>query len=135
MLYFAFFSVKKHVKNNKITKCDNLFLKPFIPSDKPSNNYLYYLDIRLSKYKMYERGKEYFNTIRNQFTEFCSIALKASEQNAKEFAFTLMAPTPQDMMRMIPMILAQKNKPIPKPINPLLYDSDEEPNANDLLVD
>lgn len=144
VLYFALHSVKKHIKDNNITKSDNLFLKPFLLSDKPGSNYLYYLDIKLSKYKMYEHGKECFNKTKDQFAEFCSIVFKATEQNIKELAFAIMAPTPQDMMKMIPMLLAQKNNrpmqapiqvPMSHPTNPLLYDSDDEPKVDDLTVD
>lgn len=141
ILYFAMYSVNKHVKNNNIKSSDNMFIKLFIPSDKPSSNYLYYLDIRLSKFKLYEHCKDYYLNISNQFTDFCTLTITSMEQNAKEIAFTAMAPTPQDMMKMIPMMLAQKNnRPMQRrsvqPTNPLLYDSDnDEPNIDDLAVD
>lgn len=131
IFYFAIYSVNKFIKNKNIKTSNNIFIKMFISNNMPKTNYLYYLDIELSKYKLYEQYKDNYNYIYNQFIEFCDFVALAMEQNTKEFVFTSIPPTPLNLIKIIPMLLSQKyNRPI-QPINPLLYDSDND----DLSVD
>lgn len=138
ILYYVGYCVSKHIDENKITKTDNIFLKPFISIDK--NTSIYYVDIYLSKFTLYKTIKTHYYTIVNQFTEFADLALTATENNTRKSVMTAMAPKPQDIMQMLPMLLAQKknvnynkkqefgNVPLNIPVkpnnNPLLYDSD-----------
>jgi len=139
------YCLSKHIKNSKITKTDNIFLKPFV-----ENKNLYYVDIYLSKFSLYETVKNYYNKISDQFSEFVDIVLSATENNTRKVVMTTIAPKPQDIMQMLPMLLnqrkptfnANKNQAhidvhsdihmdIPVSKNPLLYDSDND----DLTVD
>lgn len=134
MLYFATYSVNKYIKANNIMKSDNIFLKPFIYFNKETSNNLYYFDIALSKYKFYEQTKEKLQSISKQFNEFLNLTGSLMEQNGKELIMTVITPSPQDIMKMIPMLLAQKKAKVP--VNPLLYDSDnDDSNIKDLSVD
>ena len=161
IFYYVFTCINKHIKDNKITESNNIFLQPFIYSNKSSSNYLYYLDIKLSKYRIYEQYKDKFISLSNQFSEFCNLALHLVERNLREMIMTTVTPTPQDIMKMLPMMLAQKKqmptidvkknnisldlhsdvqmniKPkidMDRQKNPLLYDSDHE-IPEDLEVD
>lgn len=154
ILYYIAYCVSKHIVDNKITETNNIFLKPFISANKSTT--LYYIDIYLSKFPLYESIKSYYLNISKQFTEFADLALSATEDNTRKTVMTAMAPKPQDIMQMLPMLLAQKKNnavkfdrkqahidmhsdvhlDLPmKPVdNPLLYDSDNDVK-NDLSVD
>ena len=61
--YITIVSINDHVIDNMIRESDNLFLKAFIYHNTilSNNNTLYYTNIKLSKYKLYNTVKEYNN--------------------------------------------------------------------------
>ena len=142
--------INDHIAENKMVDSKNLILKGFIKYNTTfgqTGNIAYNLDIRLSKFKVYETCKEFMRTLSMSCADTGILILSLYRQKMMStIAFLMDSPTSQPaspinlMAQFLPMLLSQPSKkpvpkPIPKPVNPLLYDSDDDNIVTDLGVE